>query len=89
MKKIDRSSKVRTGFHQAKWDEPVIFELTKPGERGILVLPGASGDADSAVAQYITTGEVGDPNAKCDHHEHGEGHTCGEHDHGCGGHCHE
>ena len=37
MKKIDRSSKVRTGFHQAKWDEPVIFELTKPGERGILV----------------------------------------------------
>ena len=59
------------------------------GERGILVLPGASGDADSAVAQYITTGEVGDPNAKCDHHEHGEGHTCGEHDHGCGGHCHE
>ena len=66
------------------------------GERGILVLPGAAGDADSAVAQYITTGAVGDPNAKCDHHEHGEGHTCGEHDHACGdhdhscgGHCHE
>lgn len=37
MKKIDRSSQVRTGFHQAKWDEPVIFELTNPGERGILV----------------------------------------------------
>ena len=37
MKKIDRSSKVRTGFHQAKWDEPVIFELSRPGERGILV----------------------------------------------------
>ena len=37
MKKIDRSSKVRTGFHQAKWDEPVIFELTNKGERGILV----------------------------------------------------
>lgn len=37
MKKIDRSSKVRTGFHQAKWDEPVIFELSQPGERGILV----------------------------------------------------
>ena len=36
MKKIDRSSKVRTGFHQAKWDEPVIFELSKHGERGIL-----------------------------------------------------
>ena len=37
MKKIDRSAKVRTGFHQAKWDEPVIFELSQPGERGILV----------------------------------------------------
>ncbi len=24
-------------FHQAKWDEPVIFELSKEGERGILV----------------------------------------------------
>ena len=36
MKKIDRSSKVRTGFHQAKWDEPVIFELSRAGERGIL-----------------------------------------------------
>ncbi len=37
MKKIDRSSKVRKNFHQAKWDEPVIFELTQKGERGILV----------------------------------------------------
>ncbi len=37
MKKIDRSNPVRTGFHQAKWDEPVIFELSQPGERGILV----------------------------------------------------
>ncbi|RNE67215.1 aminomethyl-transferring glycine dehydrogenase subunit GcvPB [Cryobacterium tepidiphilum] len=24
-------------FHQARWDEPVIFELTTPGERGVLV----------------------------------------------------
>lgn len=24
-------------FHQARWDEPVIFELTSPGERGILI----------------------------------------------------
>ena len=37
MKRIDRSSKVRTKFHQAKWDEPIIYELTTPGERGILV----------------------------------------------------
>lgn len=37
MKRIDRSQKVRVGFHEAKWDEPIIYELTKPGERGILV----------------------------------------------------
>lgn len=24
-------------FHQARWDEPVIFELSTPGERGLLV----------------------------------------------------
>lgn len=36
MKKIDRSKKVRM-FHQAKWDEPIIFELSKAGERGIQV----------------------------------------------------
>lgn len=36
MKRIDRSAKVRTGFHEAKWDEPIIYELSKPGERGVL-----------------------------------------------------
>ena len=24
-------------FHQARWDEPLIFELTAPGERGVIV----------------------------------------------------
>jgi glycine dehydrogenase subunit 2 len=24
-------------FHQAYWDEPVIFELSQPGARGMLV----------------------------------------------------
>lgn len=24
-------------FHQAKWDEPIIFELSSPGQRGILL----------------------------------------------------
>lgn len=37
MKPIIRDSRVRTGFHQAKWDEPIIFELSSPGERGIQV----------------------------------------------------
>ncbi len=37
MEKIKRESRVRNGFHQAKWDEPIIFELSSPGERGIQV----------------------------------------------------
>ena len=32
----DKEPRVRN-FHQAKWDEPVIFELNTEGERGILV----------------------------------------------------
>jgi len=36
MKRIKREDKVRN-FHQAKWDEPVIFELSNKGERGINV----------------------------------------------------
>ena len=35
MKKIDRDYKVRN-FHQAKWDEPIIFELSQSGERGVI-----------------------------------------------------
>ena len=37
MKRIARNAKVRNGFHQAKWDEPIIFELSNKGERGIMV----------------------------------------------------
>ncbi len=35
-------------FHQARWDEPVIFDLTTPGARGILVPEVEPGLADSA-----------------------------------------
>ncbi len=28
---------VRTNFHEARWDEPMIYELSTPGTRGILV----------------------------------------------------
>jgi glycine dehydrogenase subunit 2 len=38
-------------FHQAKWDEPVIFELSEPGQRGILVPEVEASIADA----------VGDP----------------------------
>jgi glycine dehydrogenase subunit 2 len=30
-------------FHQARWDEPVIFELSQPGQRGVLVPEVESG----------------------------------------------
>jgi glycine dehydrogenase subunit 2 len=29
-------AKVRTNFHQARWDEPIIYEMSTPGVRGIL-----------------------------------------------------
>jgi glycine dehydrogenase subunit 2 len=40
-----RPIKVRTNFHQAKWDEELLFELHKPGERGIVVAPVEQGIA--------------------------------------------
>jgi glycine dehydrogenase subunit 2 len=33
---VDGKPRIRR-FHQARWDEPVIFELSVPGQRGILV----------------------------------------------------
>jgi len=41
-----RPVKVRTNFHQAKWDEELIFELHTPGERGIVVAPVERGIAE-------------------------------------------
>ncbi len=46
-------------FHQAKWDEEVIFELSAPGERGLLVPPAepevaeAVGDGLSAIPETM------------------------------------
>lgn len=45
-----KKSRLRRGFHQAKWDEPVIFELSQPGERGILV-PEAENDVKAEAGQ--------------------------------------
>lgn len=58
-------------------------------ESGIKLYGGASGNADQAVADFLSGNLNFDENVHCDHHdhEHGENHTCG--DHGCGeGHCH-
>ena len=35
-------------FHQARWDEPVIFELSQPGQRGVL-LPEAENEVKDIV----------------------------------------
>jgi glycine dehydrogenase subunit 2 len=39
-------------FHQASWDEPIIFELSTPGERGVLV-PMPEPDLREAVGDVV------------------------------------
>ena len=54
-------------------------------EAGIWLCGGVSGMADAVVDALLAGTLSYDPQAKCDHHEHGEGeHACG-HD-GCAGH---
>jgi len=48
-----RRPKIRR-FHQAKWDEEVIFELSQEGERGILV-PEAEEDLKSRVGNVLSS----------------------------------
>ena len=59
--------------------------------QGIELFPGASGNADEQVANYIAGALKYDPDTMCSHH--GEGHTCGDHHHeeghSCGGNCHK
>jgi len=52
-------------------------------EAGIKLFGGNSGNADDAVNAYLSNSLVQNENPTCDHHEHGEGHSCGEHK--CGG----
>lgn len=51
---------------------------------GIKLYGGVSGSADAAVEALLAGKLDYNPAVKCNHDEHGEGHTCGEH--GCGGH---
>lgn len=54
---------------------------------GISVYGGVSGNADKAAEDFVSGKLIYNPDAKCDHHDHGEGHNCGEHS--CGAHsCH-
>ena len=65
---------------------------TALAQADIMFYGGVTGDADAAVEALLAGKLNYDPNARCDHHDHGEGHTCGDHgcgsDHDCGGHCH-
>ena len=56
-------------------------------EAGVELYAGVSGDADAAVEALLDGELVFSRSANCSHHDHGEGHSCG--DHGCGnGSCH-
>ncbi|WP_168929018.1 aminomethyl-transferring glycine dehydrogenase subunit GcvPB [Paenibacillus dokdonensis] len=52
MKRIAREHPVRN-FHQAKWDEPIIFELHKQGERGVEA-PQVEPEIEAAVGDGIS-----------------------------------
>ncbi|MGC8932975.1 MAG: aminomethyl-transferring glycine dehydrogenase subunit GcvPB [Candidatus Methanodesulfokora sp.] len=50
--------KLRRNFHEAKWEEPIIFELSNEGERGILVplddrLEEEVGDGISVIPEHM------------------------------------
>ena len=55
-------------------------------DAGITLYGGVKGSCDAAVNALLSGKLLFDPNAKCDHHGHGEGHTCEGHncsDHKC------
>ena len=54
-------------------------------EAGIVVMGGVQGEADDAVNAFLAGDLRFDPNVRCTHHDHEEGHSCGSH--GCGSHC--
>lgn len=43
---------------------------------GIKVYGGVQGGSDMAVLEFLAGNLAYDPNARCDHHDHGEGCTC-------------
>ncbi len=51
-------------------------------EAGIKLYGGVAGNADAAVAAFAAGTLAYNPNVRCNHHDHGEGHACGNH--GCG-----
>ena len=54
-------------------------------EAGIHLYGGVSGNADEAVNALLTGTLEYNAEVRCDHHDHSEGHVCGENKHGCSG----
>jgi glycine dehydrogenase subunit 2 len=51
-------TRVRRNFHEARWDEPLLYELGSPGERGILPVEpdedfGAAGDVLATIPEAV------------------------------------
>ena len=60
---------------------------TALAEAGIRFFGGVFGNADGAVNSFLSGKLAYNPDVRCDHHDHEEGHSCGNH--GCGSHsCH-
>lgn len=52
---------------------------TALAQAGIRLYSGVTGEADKA-AEALLAGKLAyDPETTCAHHDHGEGHSCGEH----------
>lgn len=59
-------------------------------EAGIALYPGASGNADQCIRDFLAGRLSYDPDTVCSHHHQEGGHTCGSHrcgedKHGCSG----
>lgn len=47
----------------------------------IEIIAGASGSIDNVIKSYMDKTLVNDDSFKCEHHEHGHEHSCGNHNH--------
>ena len=79
------------GFLRAQGADAVICGGIGPGAinalaaAGIALYPGVAGSADEAAAALAAGHLAYDPDARCAHHDHGEGHECGHGGESC---CH-
>ena len=65
--------------------------LAALAEAGVKVVGGVSGNAREAVDAFLAGTLTPRADFRCGHHDHGDGHSCGDHHadgHHCGGHCH-